>query len=251
MNRSNLQVYLGNSRYIAFRLRKTGMVGFWNVSSYPSIEIEYRRVGDDAVLTPVGCSKLAPGSDWSTGLVQALITPLDVTARVGTYEYSVTLRSSPLEQTAGAGRLEVLDRPVSLYSSPTGASWASTNLMSYVNASGSTIYAGQPVRYVAGGVTLADGSVATEIADGVCVADSASSTMCLFINNGQLTLPDWTRVFGSASLPTGSDIYLGSVLGTLTAAVPTLPDFALLQIIGETASDAQTLSIAPDYTVVL
>lgn len=251
MNRSNLQVYLGNSRYIAFRLRKSGMTGFWNVSSYPAIEVEYRRIGDDAPLTPVACSPLTLGADWSTGLVQALITPLDVTARVGTYEYSVTLRSSPLEQTAGAGRLEVLDRPVALYESPSGVSWASTNLMAYPNASGGTIYAGQPVRHVASGVTWADGSSATEIADGVAVADSAASSMCLFINTGTLTLPDWTRAFGVANLPVGSDIYLGPAAGTITAAVPALPDFALLQILGETASDAHTLSVALDYTVVL
>lgn len=251
MNRSNLQLYIGNSRYLSFRLRHAGQVGVWNVSSYSTIEVEFRRVGDDVPMTPVACNELAPGADWSTGLVKALVTPMDITARVGTYEYAVTLYQTPLELTAGAGRLEVLDRPASLYSAPDGASWTSTNLMAFPNASGATIYAGQPVVHAYNGMILADGSDATKIADGICVSDSAASTMCLFINNGVLTLPDWSVPFGAAGFPVGTTVSLGPTAGALTTSTPSLPTYALRQTLGQVANETQTLNIALDYTVVL
>lgn len=249
MNRSNLSIYLGNSRYIPFRLRRMSIQGYWNVTQFSDIEVEYRRIGDPAPLTPVSCSPLSPGAVWSAGLVPALVSPLDVTARVGTYEYTVTLYASGLELTAGAGRLEVLDRPVPLFAGPGGISWASTNLMSYPALT--NIAAGQVVARTAGGMVLANAGPSYLQADGVAVADAIAGGMCLFINNGTLTMPNWTGIFGTTSLPLGGQFYLDVAPGGLTVTVPTLPLSGLRQNVGETVTDPQTLSVTLNYTVIL
>lgn len=250
VNRNNLQVYLGNTRYIPFRLRRDGMRTYWNVSGVTAIQVEYSRVGDPAPLTPIVCSKLAPNADWLAGLVPALVSAADVTARIGTYDYILTVFDGALVQTAGAGRLEVLPRPVNNFETPSG-SWSSTNLQSGVNNSGKTILAGQPVALTAQGIVPANSAPdGIYPAVGVAVAVSEHGSICLYIPTGEITLADWTKVYGHVALVPGSILYLAPD-GGITDTLPSLPEFEVMQIIGRVGDRPQALTVQIGYTVVL
>ena len=246
-----IEVHLGNTRWLTFRLRRYGQRPAYSAAGAQKILVEFARVGE-APLTPIAASRAAPGADWIAGIVPVLISPADLTARVGTYDVAVTVYDPPVELTASVGRVEVLPRPVAgALPMPGGGSYASTNLQSATNASGALIPAGAPVARTSGGVTLARGFNPYQAADGIAVSACSPGATCLYIAEGQLSLPDWAPVFGTATLPLGAHLYLGGAPGTLTATEPVAAPFGIKQVVCETDADPRRVSLSLDYGVVL
>lgn len=248
----NIQAHLGNTRYIPFRLRRYGTRTYWDVTTADLIQVEFQRSADAAPLTPVQCSRSAPGADWNNGLVQCLISPADVTARIGSYSYTLSVFTPALEETAGGGVLEVLPRPIPTVLLPGGDTYyVSTNIETGTNASGVTIPMGAPIARTNAGIVLASAADPDLDCDGICIAASGAGYACLFIPTGSLRLENWSAVTGTIALPglPGDTIYLDYVTGRLTNVVPTLPDSAILQVIGEVGNDAQTLALQLNYLV--
>jgi hypothetical protein len=249
----NIDTHLGNTKWVKFRVRRKNLNTVYDVSLSSQILLEVGRVGDPAPLTPIPCVNTAPGASWITGLVPCLLSAGNVTARVGTYKYALTVFNSPYEDTVDSGFIEVRDRPVTAYALPGGGGnqFTATNVNSGINAGTSIIRAGMPIARLANGVDAAVASGAYLQADGIAISDCIPGSVCLYISNGSLRLSDWTAVFGAPSLPVGSSLYLDKTTGHLTTTLPAIPDFSLLQIVGETQDSAQTLYLTFGYTVAL
>lgn len=103
------EVYEGNARDLPFQLRRKGIKGVWDVSTATSIVLEVTDP-DGVDMTPIA---LADGgkANWALGVVIAPISVSDVTARIGTYAFAVTVTIAGEIITGGDGTIEVLDRP--------------------------------------------------------------------------------------------------------------------------------------------
>lgn len=240
-----IELYLANTRWLYLRLRRYGSRNPFNVSNVQKIAVEFAKIGE-APLPPVYASRTTIGADWIAGKVPVLVSPADVTARVGSYDISVTVFDAPIELTASIGRVEVLPRPVQgLVSLPNGNSYSATNVMAGVNGNAYPIPAGAPVALSGGGVRLALGGPGYIPADGVAIVDSSPGSTCLFISNGQIRMADWSTVFGLSALPVGApELWLGAVQGTITDTEPTTGAFGLRQVVGDVGSDPQTLNVS-------
>lgn len=244
-----VDLMLGNTVYLNLRLRKRGVRGGLNVSSAQRIAVEFARNGEPP-LAPVLASRTAAGADWIAGKVPVLVSPADLTARVGTYDVTVTVFDTPTEITATLGRVEVLPRPIAgALNLPAGGSYTATNVISATNVSPATILAGAPVARTPTGVVLANAGLQPLQADGVCIASTGPGATCLYISNGTVSFPDWSPLFGGASLPVGSTFYLSDTPGMITTDLPDLPDYKLRQVIGETDVDPLKLYLSLDYSV--
>ncbi len=239
-----IELFHGNTRWLNLRLRRYGQREAMDVSTAQRIAVEFAKIGE-APLPPVYASRTAPGADWIGGRVPVLVSPADVTARIGSYDVSVTVFETPVERTAAVGRVEVLPRPVrGLLTLPNGNAYASSNVMAMVNAGAYTIPMGAPVAATGGGLVLAQGAGPARPADGIAVAPTGPGSTCLYIASGQVRLVDWTPVFGSGSLPAGAaELWLGAAAGSLTDTIPVAPAFALRQVVGDVGSDPQVLNV--------
>jgi hypothetical protein len=248
---NNIQAYLGNSRYIPFRLRRYGSRTYWNVTTADRVQAEFQFNASVAPLTPLQCSRSSPGADWNNGLVPCLITPADVTARVGSYSYTVSVVTGILKETAGGGVLEILPRPAPTAIVQGETYYVSTNIETGTTATGVTIPMGAPVARTSAGIVLADASDADLDCDGISIAASSPGYACLYIPSGSIRLENWSAICGTVGLPglPGDPVYLDFVSGRITSVLPSLPDSAILQVIGEIADDAQTLALQLNYAV--
>jgi hypothetical protein len=248
-----IDTYLGNTKWVKFRVRRKNKNSYYDVTTASQIQMEVGRVGDLAPMTPIPCVPTAPGADWITGLVPVLISAGDVTARVGTYKYTLTIFNAPYEDTADSGFFEVRDRPVTTYTLPGGGGnqFTATNVNYGVNAGTSIIKAGMPVTRLATGVDLATAAPAYRQADGIAISDCIPGATCLYISNGSLRLSDWTDVVGTPALALGSSYYVDNINGMMTTTVPDLPLYGLRQIVGETQNDTQTLYLVSGMVVIL
>jgi hypothetical protein len=240
-----IELHLANTRWVPLRLRKYGSRDSFNVSSAQKIAVEFAKIGE-APLPAIFASRTAPGADWIAGKVPVLVSPADLTARVGSYHVSVTIYDSPTEMTASMGRIEVLPRPVAgMLTLPNGNSYASTNVMAGLNAGAYTIPMGAPVAVTGAGVVLASAAPGGLPCDGLAIADTGPGATCLYIAIGQLRIADWSVVFGSGSLPTGApELWLSTDLGKITDVEPQTPSYALRQVVGDVGNDPQVLNVA-------
>lgn len=239
-----LELYLGNVRWLNLRIRRYGQREAYSVSNAQKIAVEFAREGE-APLNPIFASRTDPGADWIAGIVPVLVSPADLTARIGSYDVSVTIFDTPVELTASLGRVEVLPRPIAgQLTLPGGGSYAATQVLSARNAGAYTIPAGAPVGSTSSGVVLALAGLGPIPADGIAISAAAPGSTCLYIASGQVRLDDWSVVFGSASLPIGAtELWLGATQGTITDVEPELPTYVLRQVVGDVANDGQTLNV--------
>lgn len=240
-----VEAALGNLKTLPFRLRRKGTILNWDVSAATKIILESNLVGQSA-MAPIVANNAAPGADWANGLVPIQISSIDVTARVGTYEFWVTVYMGADAKGAFRGTIEVLPRPVfTPFPMPGGGAYLSTDVLQGTNASDTvTIPQGAPVARVGDGqIALATADSAGAMrADGIAMTAIPPETPGLYFGTGSLALPDWTTITGAADLVDGASYYLDKVAGKLTTTLPSRPDFSLLQLIGE-AADTRTLDL--------
>tara|TARA_R100001086_G_scaffold113502_3_gene57953 strand:- start:983 stop:1321 length:339 start_codon:yes stop_codon:yes gene_type:complete len=106
----NVTTYEGNTRQLAFQLRRVGVRGGWDVSSATEIRLEVSRP-DGTSMTPIVASSGHAAASWPNGLVALEISASNVTATIGTYRYALTLDIGGETITAAVGSIEVRDRP--------------------------------------------------------------------------------------------------------------------------------------------
>jgi len=246
-----IELYLGNTRWLPLRLRRYGRREPFSVSGAQKIAIEFSREGE-APLPPIYASRSAVGADWIGGVVPVLVSPADITARVGTYYVTVTVFDPPVVLSASHGVVEVLPRPIlGALPMPSGGAYTASQVLSGTNGSALTIRSGMPVHRSATGIVPAQAGTPYAFCDGVAIADTAPGATCLYIPEGAIRLTDWTPVFGSSALPIGATLYLGDPPGTITATLPVKPPSDLRQTVGMTDNDTQTLNVEIDHGVVL
>lgn len=111
---THIKTFEGNTRDIHFRLKLKGTKDFWDVSGADKIQLEWQRTcGDEAAQTPVEADQGHADADWADGLVVVTIGPSDVTALVGTVNYSLSVffaGAGAEEVTALVGQIEVAER---------------------------------------------------------------------------------------------------------------------------------------------
>jgi len=112
-----LVVYEGNVKALPFRLRVKGTKNFWNVAAATQILLEYEESAGSPKLQ-VPCDINHAQADWANGKVVAQVSPADVTAKVGSYPFSLTVFLGTEEITAVSGHIEVKERPGFPYPPP-------------------------------------------------------------------------------------------------------------------------------------
>jgi hypothetical protein len=255
MTPAKLELYYGNRRYVAFRLRARGSSGFVNVASAQEIKLEYSRVGDASVLAPILADRTTPGADWVAGRVLFLVDYTGLTARTGTYNYAITVVQDGTTRTYHADTCEVLPRPspipASTPDSSIPVSYTATEVSSAVNVSETAIKAGMPIARSGAGIVPASWNL--PVADGVAISDAPTGYVCLYVGSGsRVRRSDWTTVTGTIPLPVSPSqpLYLGPD-GTYATLEPETPDALMKQVVGEVGADGQTIIVTLDYVVTL
>lgn len=235
---AHIQTSVGASRTLPFRLKRARSTAYLDVSLATQIRLESQLVGE-AAMPPVYAYNNDPGADWANGLVPITMTAADITARVGTYSFWLTVVMPAGPKPVVQGTIEVLPRPVfAPVPLPGGGVYvASTVFRGYNSSTTVMIKRGMLVtRLGSGAIGLSIAAGTYRRADGIAIADIPPETPGLFFSSGALDLPNWTAVLGSTTLVPATTYYLDKLAGRITATVPARPDWSLLQVIGESDS---------------
>lgn len=103
-------LYEGDTRNLPFQLRRRGIKGGWDVSTALSIVLGVTDP-DGLNLTPIGLLDGFAGATWVTGFVVAPVSIVNVTGKIGTWGFAVTVAIGTETITSSPGVIEVLDRP--------------------------------------------------------------------------------------------------------------------------------------------
>jgi hypothetical protein len=243
-----MEALVGASKTYAIRLRRKGTINNLDVSSgtggFTSLQLEVNKSGESAML-PIPFNSAAPGADFPNGRIVGTISPVDVCARVGTYQCAITGVVSGVTQPIAIGSIEVLPRPISgPIPMPGGAYYNSSNLALEVNASISTpIPQGTPVCRTPAGLVPATASASGVFeADGIALVTIPPSDPGLIMLAGSLQLADWTAIAGTVGLTIGVPYFLSATAGQITTVEPARPGSALLELIGQ-SEDGVTLDL--------
>ena len=102
-----IHTFHGNTRTFRFRLKRFSDNRPWDVAGASQIQLESQRADDGVKIAPIVLDFFAAGAVWGQGLIVATISPGDVTAQVGTYEFGVTVFIAGEEITQDQGTIEV------------------------------------------------------------------------------------------------------------------------------------------------
>lgn len=102
--------YEGNRRALPFELRQSGQKGPWDVSGATQIRLEWENP-DGTNGTPIIADSGHPQADWANGVVIVVIDNTNITAAIGTYDYTLTVDIGGEIISNQPGTIEVLNRP--------------------------------------------------------------------------------------------------------------------------------------------
>lgn len=110
MTNADWTTYEGNRRALPFELRQAGQKGPWDVSGATQIRLEWEQPdGTNGVAIVADSGHTA--ADWANGIVIAVIESTNITAAIGTYDYTLTVDIGGEVISVAVGTIEVLNRP--------------------------------------------------------------------------------------------------------------------------------------------
>lgn len=206
---SEIRLALGELRRIRFRLRRRTTGAFLNVNMAEQVTLEANRK-HEVPLTPLVADRDSGEDDWTAGLVTFLPGPHDVTARVGTYEYSVIVRGfEDIENPVFDGGIIEVDRRTSVLAFRTDtASWYASLVQEGVATS--NLAPGMPVFVEKDNSNGNKGAMspATTKFNGVALAAASAAYLGLYADRGWVEQQSWAAVTGTEMLLAGATYYL-------------------------------------------
>jgi len=104
------EVYEGNTKVLTCNLKQYGSKQPLDVSAATQILFEPSDPEQNPI-APITLSAAAPGADWANGVLKVTVSPVDVTAQVGSWVCGLTIFLGGEEDTVRSGTVEVKRRP--------------------------------------------------------------------------------------------------------------------------------------------
>lgn len=190
---STIELALGEARRVRFRLRRISDGSMMQLNDALSIRLE-ARFYKEAPLPNYACDQHSGYDDWLAGLVTVVFSPLNCTARVGTYEYNIAVRRADEEPVYPGGRLEVVDRQkVDAYPLPGYGRFMSSDIRAAVTKE--TVIPGMPIA-----VNNNDARMATTTVSGVSISYAKAGYVVSYVKTGWIELDNWDDIASTVQL---------------------------------------------------
>jgi hypothetical protein len=105
------EVYTLDAKILPIRLMQKGLGTAWDITAATAIDFYAKRTDAAAGIVPINWVAEGAGETWAEGRIRPAIGASDVTATVGTWEFSIVVTIGGETITAVEGIIEVTERP--------------------------------------------------------------------------------------------------------------------------------------------